>query len=163
MSRVLWQSNRQLGFVSSEDWELMCRQQSLDGTWASELSISAASLLLRRPILVMSDHRLGVFTPCNAEKNISLIRLSPIKPLLRANQGSLSMPGNLGEFLAPCLGCWGLVWAWPIASESAMPKLISSVSGMVVPKTPKVPQHAQPTLNSPRMWSAMAKLALRRR
>ena len=66
---------------------------------------------------------------------------SPIKPLLRANQGSLSMPGNLGEFLAPCLGCWGLVWAWPIASESAMPKLISSVSGMV-PKTPKVAQHA---------------------
>ena len=73
--RVLWQSNGQLGFVTSEDWALMCHQQSMDGAWASELSIAAAALLLHRPILVMSDHRMGAFTPCNAENDTSPIRL----------------------------------------------------------------------------------------
>ena len=76
--KVMWileHSNGQLGFAPSVSWDLLCYQQAMEDAWASELSISAASFLLRRPLVVLSDHRLVVFNPSNADRTLTPVTL----------------------------------------------------------------------------------------
>ena len=74
-SEVMSNHNGRLGYVESSQWPLLCQQQSAADAWASELSISAAALLLRRPILVYTDCRMGVFRPVTTDTTLQPVRL----------------------------------------------------------------------------------------